>query len=233
MILCGKEEPVSSNALLLELDEETKQLRPALSVDRDLNRYSFVCLNDPHAGFSKLSQLIIACSEDLSIDINLCCVWNSSRPSLSQAQSRWRLSRLSKSGWVIHQHKDLFLAVRTRFGNELDIFNPLGFTHLDGVLFIIIGQSPREKAFFTHNMQIVLEYFTSSMKVTLSRSLFEWAKQTNAFFCYGKTSDIGHQGIVVVGPKRLPIRHLYELGLIDEIRDGSMAGSVWTESRFI
>ncbi len=233
MILCGREEPLTINPFLHELDEKLKHIRLASITDKNLNRYCFVCLNEPDIGYSKLSKVVLAFSDSLSVDINWCCVWDVNRPSVSPARNRWRFSRLSKAGWEIEQKDNLGIAIRMRSVNELDIFDPPGFKDQDGGIFLVLGEKPKMEDFFSKDLQIVMEYLANSFSVTPSISLLSWVKKEGNFLLYRKKDDIGHQGIVIIGTKQLPIKNLLKLKLITEIQDGSTASKVWTHSRFI
>jgi hypothetical protein len=232
MIICGREEPLTNNPFLHELVEELEQLRPAMTTERDLNRYSFVSLNKPDAGYADLTKVVLACADLLSININWCCVWDVNRPSITPAQNRWRLSRLSKAGWDIQQQDDLGIAIRTRSINELEIFEPQGFKHQDGAMFLVLGKKPKLEDLFSQDLQVVMKHLARSFRVIPSSSLMAWIKKRGLFFAYRKKDDIGHQGLVVIGTKQLPIKDLLDTGVITEIHDGSMASSVWTHSRF-
>lgn len=228
MLICGVEEPLRRNGMLDPSPERIGSPTDDLYSGQLLNRYSFMWLGQRAEDNAAYSQLIRAIMRGTPVtQLIWFLVYRYHVSGDYRIRSLAWLSRRKKEGWIVYHDDTLAIASKQAEEWEAAMLYPPGYGVGDGNLLLVIGQ-PSPIDVLTHeSLRSTVQQFAQGGALELDTHVLAWLTKYQLTVAYQKRDDLGRWGLIMLSPVRIPTSDLLAQGIIQEIKTGAEAETVW------
>jgi hypothetical protein len=239
MLICGEEEPIRASGYIDLYEEMPPSKRDHTLYVNDyedprINRYSFVWLGQKLEStkvFSRLLNVILS-------ETGLQATWIEAyrTDTLDRIRSKYLIKKRTREGWNVHADErlgkeELTAAVSPPSNSVSDSLRPSyeqPSTGLQNDSFLLfLGKVPTPIELVSEPLRASMLRYSKGGRMVPGRYFLDWLARTRSTIVYKAEADGGHRGLIIVGTVLLSTRQLLSQGIIQEIKEGEMAGQVW------
>lgn len=228
MLLFGKEEPLSGNEQIYELDEKSDKIVLSCSVDNCLNRYSLVCIGEIQECKSDFHSALAVIQEEIKVSGNWILAWTNENYA-SSIKSKWLRSKRNKEGWDITQHDATTVGIRSSAHFGYSAFGPpqYGWEN-NSALFLLFNKSHNLiESLLETPVRTCLDFAARSGKLVPSKQFISWLSKNQSSIVYGAKDSLGHPALIIITPTALKLKEMQKKGTIGKTFAESNADLVW------
>jgi hypothetical protein len=229
MMICAVEEPLQPNEYLHMLDEQTGIFELSLITDERLNRYTFASREKKGPADQAFQRVLMAIGHQLQETATWLATWTSQWDAVDlTARSRWIASGRRREGWSVHQDSGLWVAAKPIEGFQESDFSPTSFEALHEGIILIYGNIPDLAVFTGPPASASMKELGIRKRMDPSRPFLSWLAEQKLSLAYRVKDERGYVFIVVITPHQLDLPEMVKAGVVDELRVGKEAGSIWS-----
>jgi hypothetical protein len=225
MFRCGVEEPVQRNDQLIELDEESGRLVLSRTVDRRLNRYSFIWAGDFDEAPPAWGRLLDAILAQVGAPASWVKGWAGASEQNERIRALRFLSWHRNRGWAVASDDRLGVAVKAVDGPfeglrpPDDSDGPHGFC-------LLLGPPPPVEELLRFPARPTMGLLVHRRTFAPGRDFLAWLAVSQRSVAYPRSTDLGRDALIWVGTHRIEVASLPAIAL-ESLERGPKAAEVW------
>jgi hypothetical protein len=239
MLVCGEEEPIRASEYI-DLYEKVVPAEgdDTLYVndyeDPRLNRYSFVWLGQKSESSKVFSGLLNVILSQTGLQATWIEAYRTD--TLDRIRSMYLIKKRAREGWHVQagEHlakEELTVAVSPPSDSVSESLRPSYEQPTSGLqndsFLLFLGKPPTPTELVSEPLRVSILRFSAGGRMVPGRFFLDWLARTRSTIVYKADADGGHRGLIIVGPVLLSTRQLFSQGIIQETKEGEMAGKVW------